>query len=517
MTVSLSRLFCASLSWVLAGALIFAGSQIVAGHSLAAQPVSDLETETETDPVYVDTATYDHALTVLWENDVIYGKTDQYYTNGLRLEYATLYDWQKFEGPIFDLIPEAARSDGVFVEDAWVLAQNMYSPTNIAKSDISYGDRPYSGWTYLGKRYGISKARSYHSFELDLGVIGPASQAEPIQTFVHEKLTGSPTPHWGNQIPNVFAVRANYYYSRPVTPQAWRFTDVAPFLDLNLGNVTTSASFGFTWRLGLLGAEQGHLPLERGAGRVDDSTFELYFFLRPEVTGVAYNGLLSGAVDARNRTSYSNNPAIEALTYDALAKRVNGTNDLFTYPGYYSLIESENIFEPNSRFFVFDQNLGRRIQNPGTKYLVYNTLFQSGETIDETIRLSVLYSALQDPASTTDPLRLLFLLNTVGRKPGRSLDPIAKLLAYRILTEGTPSDQLTDFLVYYTLFQRHDPRKTYTVGHRPFTGGLRAGMVLNYGPLTVLTAIAIRSAEFYQKGYLPGFHKWFTLQATVRF
>ncbi|MEQ9367223.1 MAG: hypothetical protein RIF32_23525, partial [Leptospirales bacterium] len=97
------------------------------------------------------------------------------------------------------------------------------------------------------------------------------------------------------------------------------------------------------------------------------------------------------------------------------------------------------------------------------------------------------------------------------------LDPAAKFLAYRILTEGTQSDPLRDFYVYYTLFQKHDPSKAYTVRPRPFTGGLRAGLVLNYGRVTVLSAIAIKSAEFYQKGYLPGFHKWFTLQATARF
>ena len=471
----------------------------------------------ETPDRYVDVAAYGSALTVFWENDVIYGKTDQYYTNGTRLEYASLYDWRKYKDPVYELLPEIARANGVFIEDGWVLAQNMYSPTNIARSDVSYGDRPYAGWTYLGKRYGISKERSYHSFELDLGGVGPVSQGKSVQTWVHEKLTGSPTPHWGNQIPNFFAVRANYYYSRPVTPAQWQYTDIAPYLDLNLGNVLTSASLGFTWRLGYLDSREGHLPLERGVGRVDDDTFELYLFVRPEGTGVALNSLLSGAPDANNRTGYSNNGAAEALAYDSLARRVAGSDAQFTYPGYYSLIENDGVFEPNTRFFVFDQNLGQRITNPGTKYLVYNTLFQGGETIDETIRLSVLYSALQDPQNTTDPLRTLWLLKTVGRKPGDSLDPAAKFLAYRILTEGAPADPLTDFFVYYTLLQKHDPRKTYTIGHRPFVGGLRTGVVLNYGRLTILTAIAIRSAEFYQKGFLPEFHKWFTLQATVRF
>ncbi|MEQ9365246.1 MAG: lipid A deacylase LpxR family protein, partial [Leptospirales bacterium] len=384
---------------------------------------TEIDGESQSPPVYVDAAIYKHALTVLWENDVIYGQTDQFYTNGVRMEYATLYDWRKFQGPVFDLIPEAARSDGVFVEDAWVLGQNMYSPTNIARSDVIYGDRPYAGWTYLGKRYGISKARSYHSFELDLGVVGPNSQAGPTQTFVHEKITGSPTPHWGNQIPNFFAVRANYYYSRPVTPAAWTVTDLAPFLDLNAGNVITSAGVGFTWRLGLLGEDQGHLPLERGVGRVNDDTFELYFFVRPEGTGVLYNGLLSSTVDAQNRYTYNRDQGAEALAYDALSRRVNGDADLFNYAGYYALIENQGVVDPNTRFAVFDQSLGRGIQNPGTKYLVYNTLFQGGETIDDTIKLSVLYSALQDPATASDPLRLFWLYQTVGRKPGDRLDP----------------------------------------------------------------------------------------------
>ncbi|MCR9144137.1 MAG: lipid A deacylase LpxR family protein [bacterium] len=497
---------------------LFAQQAIIRALDEAGEPDSENPGGSpEDDSIYVDAAIYNHAFTLLWENDVIYGKTDQYYTNGVRMEYATLYDWRKFEGPVFDLLPEAARSNGVFVEDAWVLAQNMYSPTNIARSDVTYGDRPYAGWTYLGKRYGISKARSYHSFELDLGVVGPNSQAKEVQTFVHEEITGSPTPHWGNQIPNFFAVRANYYYSRAITPSTWRVTDFAPFLNLDLGNVTTSAGVGFTWRLGLLGEDQGHLPFERGVGRVDDDTFELYFFVRPEGTGVLYNGLLSSTVDAQNRYTYASNSGADVLAYDDLSRRLNGDNDPFNYLGYYSLVENEGIVDPNTRFSVFQRSLGSRLTNPGTQYLVYNTLFQGGETIDETIKLSVLYSALQDPGVATDPLRLFWLYQTVGRKPGERLDPAAKYLAYRILTEGTEFDPLRDFFVYYTLFQKHDPAKAYTVRPRPFTGGLRTGMVLNYGPVTVLTAIAIKSAEFYQKGFLPGFHKWFTLQATVRF
>jgi hypothetical protein len=65
----------------------------------------------------------------------------------------------------------------------------MFTPEDISRSDLIEDDQPYAGWLYLGASVVAEKTsgeRPYlDNLEINIGMIGPAAQAEVIQTEVH--------------------------------------------------------------------------------------------------------------------------------------------------------------------------------------------------------------------------------------------------------------------------------------------------------------------------------------------
>lgn len=459
---------------------------------------------------------------IFWENDAIYGETDFYYTNGLRVEFATVEDERLMrEDFLYDLaIPTSLQNAGSLAESGWSLGQDIYTPTDLTVSDISYGDRPYAGYLYLGRFYSVASPDAYHRFELDLGVIGPASGADKTQTFIHERLTSSEYPQgWGWQIPNYPTVQFEYDYSNRLFHT--QVADLAGNFGLRAGNAFTDASFGFTLRLGYLGpANKGYIPLESNPGYVDSSGggFGMYLFARPEATAVGYNGTLQGRPGSDRYVERGTDPLTDYTSYSVLQNSINPAAEDLTYLGYFSLVQDRDTLTPLGRFLIFNDTVGSNVNNAGMQFLVYNTLFDGGRTIDPDVRDLVAASLLAG-AENYDPVRLWFISKTLGRKNGEPLDPLAKFIAYRIMTNNSAMtlNDLVSYTIYSTLFQKSRPGQTYTVEPRRFYGTLRVGAVFHWGDFSLVTAVAVRSAEFFQGGYLPEEQRWFTLQATTRF
>ncbi len=492
--------------------------------SLSAQDDLEVEGDAASAEPAVGSGTLSYSeFRIFWENDAIYGETDFYYTNGLRAELATVEDERLMrEDFLYDLaMPASLQSSGTLAESGWALGQDIYTPTDLTVSDISYGDRPYAGYLYLGRFYSVASDDTYHRFELDLGVIGPASGAAEAQTFIHERLTSSEYPQgWGWQIPNYPTVQFEYDYSNRLfhTPVA----DLAGNFGLRAGNAFTDASFGVTLRLGYIGdANKGYLPLESTPGHIDATQgggFAMYLFARPEATVVGYNGTLQGRPGSDRYVERGTDPLTDYTAYSVLQNSINPAAEDLTYLGYFSLIEDRDTLTPLGRFLIFNDTVGSNVRNPGMQFLVYNTLFDGGRTIDPNVR-DLVASSLLTGAENYDPVSLWFISKTLGRKNGEPLDPVAKFIAYRIMNNNSAMtlDDLVSYTIYSTLFQKSRPGQTYTVEPRRFYGTLRVGAVFQYGDFSLLTAVAVRSAEFFQGGFLPEEQRWFTLQLSTRF
>jgi hypothetical protein len=136
------------------------------------------------------------------------------------------------------------------------VGQNIYTPEDKEQSDIIQDDRPYGGFTYIMAGFHSKNSRHLDSLEFALGIVGPHSYAEDVQTEVHE-LIDSPVPNgWDNQLEDEPILNIFYVHKwkpiRSVSGSGLGY-DVIPHADAALGNALTSVGAGvqvrFGWKL----------------------------------------------------------------------------------------------------------------------------------------------------------------------------------------------------------------------------------------------------------------------------
>lgn len=197
------------------------------------------------------------------ENDKYSGfkKTDQWYTNGVRLVVLP-------KEPPFDPLKRYAAwvgnefGDGQPARFGFTLGQDIYTPKDISNAEPQPYDRPWAGWLYLGALGQINNARkqTQSTVEVSMGVVGPASGASRAQTFVHDLIGAQKPAGWGNQLKNELGVVVSYRHKRRWVPAFGReggegdggevHFDVIPQWGVSLGNVFTNAAVGGMVRWG---------------------------------------------------------------------------------------------------------------------------------------------------------------------------------------------------------------------------------------------------------------------------
>jgi hypothetical protein len=264
------------------------------------------------------------------ENDAFFGKTDSYYTNGLRLSHVGSYPacsdvWRGLALP---------STEQDLFSCGFALGQDIYTPSKITPPtpDTPWpdpNDRPYAGWLYLSaierKVHPAQRDDQLDSsrltFELAAGVVGPASGAEFVQTHFHQFLRwlkGSSKPPapvgWDAQLPNEPGFFLWTTYERPLRPS--QILDLTGLLDVKLGTIFTSAGLGLTIRLGWLGSPfdlesvipSGPLYVKSKAPEPDPS-FQLYGFARGRSDLVLRNEFLDGTA-FRDSVSVAKRPYV---------------------------------------------------------------------------------------------------------------------------------------------------------------------------------------------------------------
>lgn len=259
-------------------------------------------------------------------DDVLIGDgMDRFYTNGLRLaaQWPECYlpesvrgrTWLKlpFVGDPNDLeahvcaprnpsLPESPPSGRFRFSFGAVLGQNLYTPSNIEDPNFRRNDRPYAAWLYVGGIISLIGERQTHTFELDLGSVGPRAQGKWVQTQWH-RLIDAPEPRgWDNQIDNEPALLLLYdarWRLIEIQRGEHKIFDLIPEAGGALGNVLTYGKVGMTARLGWnIGSDFGPPgPLPAAFPSRDAPTpqiLELYIFAGAEGRGVVHNIFLDG-------------------------------------------------------------------------------------------------------------------------------------------------------------------------------------------------------------------------------
>ncbi|MBD0320220.1 MAG: lipid A deacylase LpxR family protein, partial [Gemmatimonadetes bacterium] len=170
-------------------------------------------------------------------------RPDEEYTNGLELraELAGAPLW----GRLF-------RADSASLSTELRVGQKIFTP-RLDSPVLRPGERPYAGWLYLSAAGSAEEPRVRRTAGFEVGVTGPPSQGEWVQTTFH-KLAGFRDPvGWGGQLrtePGVVLRYGEEYVAAELRPAGIRVAEVMPYWGAAAGNVRTGAHAGIRLRAG---------------------------------------------------------------------------------------------------------------------------------------------------------------------------------------------------------------------------------------------------------------------------
>lgn len=202
-------------------------------------------------------------LTLNVENDMFGGGTDRHYTNGVRLSYFDMrYKPPAFTQLVDDWLPMFTVNERTAV--VYSVGQNMYVPDDITLATQQPGQRPWAGWLYGSVGLATLTDRHVDELELTLGMVGPASLAEPTQKAIHRWVGADRPQGWDNQLHNEPGLIVGWQRRWP-SWRAWENDDwrlaVEPSVGLTGGNVYAYGATGMNVKFGPLSSRFQDTPV----------------------------------------------------------------------------------------------------------------------------------------------------------------------------------------------------------------------------------------------------------------
>ncbi len=238
-----------------------------------------------------------HSVRIQWDNDFINVRgdgTDRYYTNGMRIDYFYTKR-RKARFPSSLLLNISDDNNNIY---GLGIAQFMFTPRNIAVTDIQYNDRPYAGALYgiLSLQSINSSKKTKVTSEIRFGVLGPIAFAKETQTWAHNVINYTKPMGWGNQVPNDIIVNYNISIEKQLLQPSKQILLTGLF-ETYSGTAYNAASAGFMLRVGKFNEYFGGIsaPLP---GKKKQT--QLYVFMKPVARVVLSNALLQGGLINQN-------------------------------------------------------------------------------------------------------------------------------------------------------------------------------------------------------------------------
>lgn len=246
-------------------------------------------------------------LTLYWENDGTVLKpndnTDRYYTNGGGFSFAMHNDLSR---DLHALVPFRDDFSPQRTAVGVVGGQIIFTPEDIERADLIEDDRPYAGYLFGAVFFQRSNEHTQDHFQLELGIVGPSSQADGIQKTIHDFFDEPEPRGWDNQLGDEVTIQA---YLR----KTWRLplgqfdvndidgpvaVQLLPQVGVAVGTVHRHFEASLTLRMGV------NLPDDFGPGtlrRVADFSgagpprgWSCYVFARALGRAVEHNLFLEG-------------------------------------------------------------------------------------------------------------------------------------------------------------------------------------------------------------------------------
>lgn len=140
---------------------------------------------------------FDQQLELRQDNDFLHF-TDRYYSTGTYIGIRKLLPKDK------DSTEKKHYSIYIF--------QDIYTPTDLEETNVEKLDRPYAGFLALSNEMTIANTRRILDFKFQIGVTGPISGAEFVQSAFHSTVAeDSRISSWEGQLKN--SMHANLYFN----------------------------------------------------------------------------------------------------------------------------------------------------------------------------------------------------------------------------------------------------------------------------------------------------------------
>ena len=221
------------------------------------------------------------------ENDTRYlggPGTDSAYTSGVRLSFLYAQNrepkWSRPFPWLRTLFDDHPYNFGMG------LAQQIYTPEDLSRTDLITNDRPYAAWLYVSPILTVVREKSVVTIELDLGVVGPYALGREAQNGVHRAIGAAQAQGWDHQIGTEGGVELSIqnkfnFLKLDMPTKGWRYLDILPYYGEGIGNIYIGADTGAILRLGY------NLPADYGPARPSAGNGDA--FIKSE--GISQNAL----------------------------------------------------------------------------------------------------------------------------------------------------------------------------------------------------------------------------------
>ncbi len=218
------------------------------------------------------------------------------------------------------------------------IQHNAYTPTNITRGDILYGDRPYTAALML-QLFNIDRdtnRRQRLSTTLSLGVMGPHASGKWMQEGIHRGLNNVMPQGWKYQLNNDVIVNYTANYVRTLVAANNHFM-LNGLGSAAIGTLNDKVSVGFNLMAGSYNDDYAV---------VNRKKFRTYVYAQPQASFVAYNATLQGGMFTKNNIYSISAKDIERLVFSGRAGIV------FQFAGIYL----EHFYAISSKEFTTQKN-----------------------------------------------------------------------------------------------------------------------------------------------------------------
>lgn len=233
------------------------------------------------------------------ENDGLASGDDDHFTSGVELNWSFAPADDHWTQRIAGTLPDSliGHADRV----AYRLTHQIYTPEELRESALIEHDRPYVGLMFGGISFYEDVARGNWrqatDLHLDVGMIGPSSQADRIQREAH-RFTESDRPDgWDNQLGDEPVLNATFrrqwWYEQPLGGKSFSH---GPSVGAALGNLYVYANGGYGVRWGDAGTGLPSVTPNPGSRQTFTQRSGLRWYLFASVEGyyMAHNLTLDG-------------------------------------------------------------------------------------------------------------------------------------------------------------------------------------------------------------------------------